>query len=181
MCRHDTVVGEVPSIAQLRLICEVQYIAWTPVRLAAHRLRGLCVQAKEGGRKVVAVISSNAACVTPVAAAARDADSAPGFFDVIMPAYKASKAALNRCECPERLSLRQIAFAVLHGQAGSYAVQSLLHVAWLPYQDRPSCCGVLLLCGCTDRRLHRLCTNTAVSLLFRAADELQPACPCYQS
>jgi hypothetical protein len=65
------------------------------------------VQAKEGGRKVVAVISSNAACVTPVSAAARDADTVPGFFDVIIPAYKASKAALNRCERPQMLITRE--------------------------------------------------------------------------
>ena len=55
------------------------------------------MQAKEGGRKVVAIVSSSAACVSPISAAAKDAD-APAGLEALLPAYKASKAALNRCE-----------------------------------------------------------------------------------
>ena len=58
------------------------------------------MQAKDGGRKVVAVISSNEGSVSPVAAAARNADAPKGPFDVMLPSYRASKAALNRCEYP---------------------------------------------------------------------------------
>ena len=52
-------------------------------------------QGKPGGRKVVAVISSVVAAVSPAAASARDPD-AQGPFDAMVPAYSASKSAITR-------------------------------------------------------------------------------------
>ena len=79
------------------------YVAPVCVRPSQRTVHGGCVQAKEGGRKVVAVISSSEASVSPVATASRDIDAPPGPFDAMLPSYRASKAALNRCECPNRL------------------------------------------------------------------------------
>ena len=60
-------------------------------------------QAKQGGRKVVAVLSSGEASVGGVAADARDQEKQLRPTDVMQPAYRPSKAALNRCAphtCP---------------------------------------------------------------------------------
>jgi hypothetical protein len=79
-------------------------MARVPVCQSVCRFCGACVQAKDGGRKVVAVVSSSEASVSPVAAGARNADAPLGPFDVMLPSYRASKAALNRCECPVALT-----------------------------------------------------------------------------
>ena len=54
-------------------------------------------QAKQGGRKVVAVLSSGEASVGGVAADAREPAKPLKPTDVMQPAYRPSKAAVNRC------------------------------------------------------------------------------------
>ena len=66
--------------------------------MRVHRLSSE-VQGKEGGRKVVAVISASGASTSRAAAKARDAAVPPAPFDGVNVAYRASKAALNRREC----------------------------------------------------------------------------------
>ena len=67
-----------------------------PYALHAHPWHA-CSQAKQGGRKMVAVLSSGEASVGSVAADARDLGKPLKPIDVMQPAYRPSKAAINRC------------------------------------------------------------------------------------